>query len=216
MCFCASIIHNGQGIKSLFSENGIGWNSEGQTGTTRRRADLDKLRIPADEREATHLEIIEVCCFALCVFWGGVKMFRQRSDPFERWRGITIEYLLLPGLTAYLYAVLWQKGNLYLIFMLYFMFFFISSLISLLSSLCLRYMIFGYPVKQIIKRMLSFFLIIAMDILFYKVVVRIISVYFPELFISELFFHWRFIWCSSALLRWGWDDYFLLRSVLIE
>ena len=44
-------------------------------------------------------------------------MFRQRSDPFERWRGITIEYLLLPGLTAYLYAVLWQKGNLYLIFM---------------------------------------------------------------------------------------------------
>ena len=81
-------------------------------------------------------------------------MFRQRSDPFERWRGITIEYLLLPGLTAYLYAVLWQKGNLYLIFMLYFMFFFISSLISLLSSLCLRYMIFGYPVKQIIKRML--------------------------------------------------------------
>ena len=55
-----------------------------------------------------------------------------------------------------------------------------------------------------------------MDILFYKVVVRIISVYSPELFISELFFHWRFIWCSSALLRWGWDDYFLLRSVLRE
>ena len=132
---------------------------------------------------------------AVC-FLGGVKMFRQRSDPFERWRGITIEYLLLPGLTAYLYAVLWQKGNLYLIFMLY--------------------MIFGYPVKQITKRMLSFFLIIAMDILFYKVVVRIISVYSPELFISELFFHWRFIWCSSALLRWGWDDYFLLRSVLRE
>ena len=93
---------------------------------------------------------------AVC-FLGGVKMFRQRRDPFERWRGITIEYLLLPGLTAYLYAVLWQKGNLYLIFMLYFMFFFISSLISLLSSLCLRYMIFGYPVKQITKRMLSFF-----------------------------------------------------------
>lgn len=143
-------------------------------------------------------------------------MFRQRSDSFERWKRITIEYLLLPGLTAYLYAVLWQKGNLYLIFMLYFMFFFISSLISLLSSLCLRYMIFGYPVKQIIKRMLSFFLIIAMDILFYKVVVRIISVYSPELFISELFSHWRFIWCSSALLRWGWDDYFLLKSILRE
>lgn len=143
-------------------------------------------------------------------------MFRQRSDSFERWKRITIEYLLLPGLTAYLYAVLWQKGNLYLIFMLYFMFFFISSLISLLSSLCLRYMIFGYPVKQIIKRMLSFFLIIAMDILFYKIVVRIISVYSPELFISELFSHWRFIWCSSALLRWGWDDYFLLRSILRE
>ena len=143
-------------------------------------------------------------------------MFRQRSDSFERWKRITIEYLLLPGLTAYLYAVLWQKGNLYLIFMLYCMFFFISSLISLLSSLCLRYMIFGYPVKQIIKRMLSFFLIIAMDILFYKVVVRIISVYSPELFISELFSHWRFIWCSSALLRWGWDDYFLLKSILRE
>ena len=143
-------------------------------------------------------------------------MFRQRSDPFERWRGITIEYLLLPGLTAYLYAVLWQKGTLYLIFMLYFMFFFISSLISLLSSLCLRYMIFGYPVKQIIKRMLSFFLIIAMDILFYKVIVGVVFVYSPDFFISELFSHWRFIWCSSALLRWGWDDYFLLRSVLIE
>ena len=117
-------------------------------------------------------------------------MFRQRSDSFERWRGITIEYLLLPVLTAYLYAVLWQKGNLYLIFMLYFMFFFISSLISLLSSLCLRYMIFGYPVKQIIKRMLSFFLIIAMDILFYKVCVRLIWVFFTEVFIYELFFHW--------------------------
>ena len=50
-------MHNGQGIKSLFSENGIGWNSEGQTGATRRRADLDKLRIPADEREATDLDI---------------------------------------------------------------------------------------------------------------------------------------------------------------
>ena len=140
-------------------------------------------------------------------------MFWQKS---KMWRRITIEYLLLPGLTAYLYAVLWQKGNLYLIFLLYFMFFFISSLISLLSSLCLRYMIFGYPVQHIIERMLSFFLIIAIDILFYKVIVGVVFVYSPDFFISELFSHWRFIWCSSALLRWGWDDYFLLKSILRE
>lgn len=150
--------------------------------------------------------------FFISIFWR-IKMFWQKS---KMWRRITIEYLLLPGLTAYLYAVLWQKGNLYLIFLLYFMFFFISSLISLLSSLCLRCMIFGYPVQHIIERMLSFFLIIAIDILFYKVIVRVVFVYSPGFFISELFSHWRFIWCSSALLRWGWDDYFLLKSILRE
>ena len=76
-CLCASIMHNGQGIKSLFSENGIGWNSEGQTGATRQRADLDKLRIPADEREAADLDVSrEESCFALfcrCGLWTRVR-----------------------------------------------------------------------------------------------------------------------------------------------
>lgn len=43
--------------KISFSENGIGWNSECQSGATRRRADLGKLRIPADEREAADLDV---------------------------------------------------------------------------------------------------------------------------------------------------------------
>ena len=44
--------------KISFSENGIGWNSECQSGATRRRADLGKLRIPADEREAADLDAL--------------------------------------------------------------------------------------------------------------------------------------------------------------
>ena len=63
-----------------FSENGIGWNSECQTGATQRCADLDKLRIPADEREATHLDILgEESCFALFFILSEPRNDRNRG-----------------------------------------------------------------------------------------------------------------------------------------
>ena len=84
-------------------------------------------------------------------------MFRQRSDSFERWRGITREYLIVPSLIFYVVGIWTQQENPFLIFVLYFMFFLVSSLIFLFCSLYLRYRVFGYPVQCTRKKYCRFF-----------------------------------------------------------
>jgi len=143
-------------------------------------------------------------------------MFSQRRYFIDRdrWREITREYLIVPSLIFYIVGMWEQQGNPCLIFVLYFMFFLVSSLISLCCSLYLRYRAFGCPVQCIGKRILSFLLIIAIDIFLYNVVLRVVLVFFSDFFISKLFSDWRLFWCSTNMIRWISFDYFLLKNIL--
>ena len=143
-------------------------------------------------------------------------MFSQRRYFIDRdrWREITREYLIVPSLIFYVVGIWTQQENPFLIFVLYFMFFLVSSLIFLFCSLYLRYRVFGYPVQCTRKKILSFFLIIAVDILLYNIVLRMVFVFSSDFFISKLFSNWKMFWCSTNIIRWICFDYFLLKNIL--
>ncbi|WP_208873913.1 hypothetical protein [Fretibacterium fastidiosum] len=109
-----------------------------------------------------------------------------------------------------------QQGGIYFIFVLYFVFYFVNSLLSLLCSLWLRYRIFGCPVQQTRKKWLSLFLIIAVDILLYTIVLRTVFVFATDFFTSALFSDWMLCWRSTAVMRWICFEYFSLNFILKE
>ena len=141
-------------------------------------------------------------------------MFGQRSDFIEKWRKVAVDYLIEPSLFFYIVGMWERQGDPCLVFVLYFMFFLMSSFISLFCSLCLRYRIFGCPVQHTKKKVLSFLLIIAVDILLYNAVLRGVFVFFSDFFVSELFSDWRLFWCSTSIIRWTFFGYPLLRLIL--
>ena len=130
-----------------------------------------------------------------------------KNRSLRRWKGI----IIVP-LSQYLAAVIWEKKNSYLIFTWYFMFFLVASLLSLLCSLWFRYGLFGHPIQQTRKKILLFFLIAVVDILFYKIVVEVTRICAPDFFISAFFSQWRFLWRGS--MRWILLYYFSGRVIL--
>ena len=75
--------------------------------------------------------------------------------------------------------------------------FLVASLLSLLCSLWFRYGLFGHPIQQTRKKILLFFFIAAVDILFYKIVVEITRIFFPAFFVSAFFVQWTLSWGAS-------------------
>ena len=141
-------------------------------------------------------------------------MFRQRSDSFERWWGITREYLIVPSLIFYIVGMWEQRGNPYLIFVLHFILPFVVFLVSLLCSCYLKYGVYiRYPVNQFKKQLLSLVLLGILDILFYKLFVQFLLFICQEYLVCDLFLNWMIIWRSSFGLRLVWD-YFLLKAIL--
>ena len=145
----------------------------------------------------------------MCFASGENKNARTKSRSLRRWKGIT-SY----PISNYFAAVILAKGDPYLIFTWHFMFFLVASLFSLLCSLWFRYGLFGHPIQQTRKKVLLFFLIAAVDILFYKIVVEIMRICFPDFFISTFFSQWMFLWRSSSTMRWVCFYYYSGRVVL--
>lgn len=145
----------------------------------------------------------------MCFASGENKNTRTKSRSLRRWKGITI----VP-ISQYLAAVIWEKKNSYLIFTWHFMFFLVASLLSLFCSLWFRYGLFGHPIQQTRKKILLFFLIAAVDILFYKIVVEITRIFFPAFFVSAFFAQWTLSWGASIGTRWLCSYYWSGRVIL--
>ena len=135
------------------------------------------------------------------------KNAQIKSRSLRRWKGVLVE-----PLSHYFAAVILVEGDPYLIFTWHFMVFLVASLLSLLCSLWFRYGLFGHPIQQTRKKILLFFFIAAVDILFYKIVVEITRICSPDFFISAFFSQWRFLWRGS--MRWIFFYYFSGRVVL--
>ena len=143
----------------------------------------------------------------MCFASEGNKNTWTKNRSLRRWKGVLVQ-----PLSHYFAAVILAEGDPYLIFTWHFMFFLVASLLSLLCSLWFRYGLFGHPIQQTRKKILLFFFIAAVDILFYKIVVEVMRICFPDFFISAFFSQWRFLWRASV--RWILFYYFSGRVVL--